>query len=446
MREYTQEEIEAEAREVQWGGYQANGYAKSEAQTEQPASTEEWPVMAEDAYHGLAGEVVSTIGPHSESDPVAVLVQFLVASGNLIGTRAYYQVERDRHHANLFAVLVGASSKGRKGTSWGWVKDICKVGFKEWTDDKVKGGLSSGEGLINEVRDAVSKWNAKEGLWEEVDPGVPDKRLLLIEAEFAACLSVMERHGNTISPLIRRAWDGDKLSTMTRNSPLTATGAHVSIIGHCTDTELKARLTRTEAANGFANRFLFPLVTRSKELPFGGALTDSQVLHLGESLAKIVNRLPQEPTRVTMTGAARAIWAAIYSDLSAGKPGLLGAVTARAEAQTIRLATLYALLDGKTQIDDCHLNAGLAVWEYCEASAAHVFGGALGDPVADEILTALRSSNDGMNRTTISGLFGRNQSSDRIGAALTTLLNNGLASYKIETLPKGGRLETWFAQ
>jgi len=47
-----------------------------------------------------------------------------------------------------------------------------------------------------------------------------------------------------------------------------------------------------------------------------------------------------------MTPAARAIWQAVYPELSEGSGGLHGSVTARAEAQCIRLALVYALLDG----------------------------------------------------------------------------------------------------
>lgn len=52
------------------------------------------------AYYGLAGDVVRTIAPHSEADPVAILVQFLTAVGNAIGRGPYYQVEGDRHGTN----------------------------------------------------------------------------------------------------------------------------------------------------------------------------------------------------------------------------------------------------------------------------------------------------------------------------------------------------------
>ena len=46
----------------------------------------------------------------------------------------------------------------------------------QWVGDRVKGGLSSGEGLINEVRDERREWNNKTGCEEIVDSGVKDKR------------------------------------------------------------------------------------------------------------------------------------------------------------------------------------------------------------------------------------------------------------------------------
>jgi hypothetical protein len=407
--------------------------------------------MDDNAYHGLVGNVVRTISPHSEADPVAIMIQFLVAVGNLIGRAAWYRVERDRHHVNLFAALVGASAKGRKGTSWGWVKEIVNYGFADWSADRVKTGLSSGEGFINEVRDAIVKWDPDAKRWDETDPGIADKRLLVNEAEFAGALAVMARHGNTLSPLIRRAWDGEKLATLTKNSPLKATGAHISIIGHITEAELRARLTRTDAANGFANRFLFPLVKRSKLLPFGGDLSDEAVQKLGEKLAKQIAKIPAGGCQIFMTQAAKKSWQTIYAQLSGDKPGLLGAITARAEAQTIRLAVLYALLDEENKelkLDAPHLDAALAVWEYCEASAVHIFGGTLGDPMADEILRALKvAGTAGMTRTDIRDHFGHNQSGNRIGAALTLLANAGRASSEKSNsgMTGGHPKETWFA-
>jgi hypothetical protein len=404
-----------------------------------------WPVMADEAYHGIAGEVVRTIAPHSEADPVALLIQFLVLAGNVIGRGPYWQVESTHHHSNLFAVLVGTSSKGRKGTSLERTRAIAKVADETWAEDRLKSGLSSGEGLINEVRDELQKWNAKESRFEIVDPGVDDKRLMLVEPEFAAALSVAERPGNTVSTLIRRAWDGDKLQTLTKGSPLCATDAHISLIAHITEDELRARITRTDCANGFANRFLFVLIKRSKELPFGGDLLESAIQTLGSRLAEVVAEA-RTVGRATMTPKARTMWTTVYSALSADRPGLLGAIVARAEAQTVRLAMLYAVLDGSHEIDVPHLSAALAVWEFAEASAVHIFGNALGDETADDILRALRQAGaEGMTRTQISDLFGRNRSAGRIGAALALLMTNGRA--RVEMRQTGGRpVEVWLAK
>jgi hypothetical protein len=136
-----------------------------------------WPAIDKAAFHGIAGDIVQTISPHSEADPVALLIQTLAMAGNVIG-RAHL-VESDRHRANLFAVLVGDSAKGRKGTSQGRIRSIVKVADETWTDDRIKGGLSSGEGFIEAVRDPVEKYDVKEKRSEIVDPGITDKRLII---------------------------------------------------------------------------------------------------------------------------------------------------------------------------------------------------------------------------------------------------------------------------
>src|SRR5262249_48216784 len=149
--------------------------------------------------------------------------------------------------------------------------------------------------------------------------------------------------------------------------------------------------------------------------------------------------------RITMTEGARELWCAVYSALSEGKAGLFGAVVARGEAQTVRLAMIYALLDGKQAIDVPHLEAALAFWEYAEASAERIFGERLGNPVADRILAALQDAGEGgLNRTTISGIFDKHQPTEKIGSALLMLSATGRA--RVEAKQTGGRpVEMWFA-
>jgi Protein of unknown function (DUF3987) len=425
-------------------GDQQQGEPRSDGQTAKFRQEDAWPIMDDAAYYGLAGEIVRTIDPHSEADPVALLVQVLVFFGNVIGNSAHYRVEADHHHATLFAALVGRSAKGRKGTSGGRVRSVIETVDQPWIEERMKGGLSSGEGLINEVRDEVKKWNPKKKVLETVDPGVTDKRLMVTEAEFANALAVMERPGNTLSPTIRNAWDGHTLSTLAKNCPLKATKPHISMVGHITEDELRAGITRTDMANGFANRFLFVCVRRSKLLPHGGNLHEAEILKLGQRIKAAVER-GKTVGRLQMTDAVRREWEAIYPDLSAERPGLLGAITARAEAQCVRLALIYALLDQRENIDVRHLRAALAVWEYCETSATRIFGNALGDPIADEIMRALlQAGSAGMTRTAIRDLFGRHRSGERIGMALSLLMTKGRARVE-EKMTRGRPSETWFA-
>jgi hypothetical protein len=403
-----------------------------------------WPKMDKAALHGIAGKVVTTIEPHSEADPNALLIQFLVAAGNAIGRAPFYRVEGDYHYTKLNVVLVGATGDGRKGTSLGRILQVMELGDKEWTQYRVQSGLVSGEGLIHHVRDPLSK--IKDGAMVEVDNGVSDKRLLIDAQEFAGTLAVIEKPGNTLSAVIRDAWGHKVLQTLGKVSPDKATGSHISIIAHITESELRRKLTRTELGNGFANRFLFAKVRRSKQLPHGGHLNEADLVRLGEQVKTAIEKA-NKIGRVTMTDAAAAAWAIAYRDLGAGREGMLGEVIARAAPQVIRIALIYAVLDNSTVIDLPHLRAGLAVWEFCEESAIQIFGDSLGDPVADTILAALKAvGSAGKSRTEISGLFGRHQTSEQIREALNLLLKYRKArSESVERDGPGRSTEVWFA-
>ena len=411
-----------------------------------------WPEpISPAAFHGLAGEFVRLIEPHTEADPVALLAQFLVAAGSVIGRGPHFTVEADRHHSNEFVVLVGESSRGRKGTSWGQVIRVVRAVDPEWADQRQQGGLSSGEGLIWAVRDPIiGRSIVKDkghviGVEEyEDDPGVSDKRLLVFEPEFASTLRVMGRDGSTLSPVTRQAWDSGDLRVLTKKSPARATGAHISIIGHVTRDELLRYLDRTEAANGFINRFLTICVRRARILPEGGNLQDLNLGPIFEQLGRAVEWGRGRGVLARDDGA-RALWCERYETLSAGAPGLFGAVVSRAEAHVLRLSLIYALLDGAAKIQRTHLEAALAVWNYAEASARYVFGDALGDPVADELLNALRAQPEGLTRKEISTVvFARNRAASEITRALDALHARGLARFESEGT-RGRPAERWYA-
>ncbi|WP_422931374.1 bifunctional DNA primase/polymerase [Singulisphaera sp. PoT] len=417
-----------------------------------PVVAREWPSPPRAAYAGLLGEIVGMIEPHTEADPVAILGQLLVGLGNLMGRNSYFQVESTRHYLNLFLGLVGESSKARKGTSWDQARSLLAAQDPAWDDDRIQFGLSSGEGLIWAVRDAIYKREAKKkdgkvvGHEEvEIDPGIDDKRLLVLETELGSTLKVLTREGNTLSGQLRQAWDNGRLRTLVKTNPAKATDAHISIIGHVTRAELVKNLTETEAANGFANRFLWLCVRRSKLLPFGGRISTVNFSGASRALAEVVD-FGRIERRLERDREADDLWASVYPELSEGRPGLLGSVIGRAEAQTMRLAALFAVVDRSEVIRLRHLEAGLTLWKYAEHSARFIFGDSLGDPDADRLMAALREAPQGLTRTQIrEDVFQKNKPSAEIARILGRLLEQG--SVRSERIDTGGRrpAELWLA-
>lgn len=400
------------------------------------------PEPDEKCFNGLAGDFVRLVAPNSEADPMALLSQFLVYFGNVVGRSPFIRIESDRHNTNLFCILVGATGSGRKGTSFRRVKDV----FKGIDIDHEAGchasGLASGEGLVWRVRDASAE--RKKGTEIVVDdPGIIDKRLLVVEGEFVQVLRVQGREGNTLSGSIRNLWDTGTVQNLTKNSPIKTTDAHVSIIGHITADELHHTLTAVEGANGYANRFLFVAVRRGKFLPFGGELSEYEVAQLRSRIGEAV-RFGKSVGQMKLTSSARDIWVREYERLETSRHGYLAKITQRASPYTLRLACIYALLDQSSAIDAVHLESALAFWKYAEDSARYIFGESLGNETAETILTALKETEGGLSRTAIRDLFDRHISKSRLDAALQSLLESNLAHF--ETQNTGGRKrETWFA-
>ena len=401
------------------------------------------PVLDEVALHGLAGDVARTIFQYSEANMAALLSNFLVLYGNCLGAGPHVRVEHTTHPFRLFAVLVGISGTARKGTSLSALKYLFRLVDESWAAECITGGLSSGEGLVYHVRDPVYTLDNK-GERKVADPGVDDKRLLLVEEEFSSTLKMAERQGNIVSEIIRRAFDTGNLATLTKNSPTRATGAHISILAHITQTELLQRLSQVEQANGYANRFLWLMVGRSKFIARPKGVPGPELDRLAWRLQESFNQA-RRLTEIDFDDETLAVWEDLYPALSNAGDGLGGALCNRADLHTLKLAGLYAVIDGSAVIQLPHLRAALGLWEYVAASTKCIFGDALGDPIQDTIYAALQQHPAGLTRTEIAALFAKHVKSDVIERGLTFLRHVGRV--RQETHPTSGRpTEHWYAE
>lgn len=377
-------------------------------------------VLAHEALCGLPGEIVRTIEPYSEADPVAILVNVLVMFGNVIGRGPFFRVEETPHYSNFYAVITGVTAKGRKGTSMSTPKKLFTAVDPTWVNDKITSGLSSGEGLIYAVRDYG--FDASSG---RNTPAITDKRILVVEEEFAQPLKTMKREGNILSPVLRDGWDGKNLHPLTKTDPIVASNPHISIIGHITEEELLRYLTQTEMGNGFANRFIWLYAKRSKLIPNPTGVPQEKLDHLSESLRIAVNEA-RTIVEMRRDEAAEIMWADIYQHLSEGERGLAGAVTSRAEAQVLRLSMLYALMNRSAVIKLDHLHAALALWEYSKKSVSLIFEDQVGDENVDFIRRVLRAMGK-LSVTHIHSLLGRNARKEEIQRIKNALRQAGIA-------------------
>ncbi len=206
-----------------------------------------------------------------------------------------------------------------------------------------------------------------------------------MESEFGRLLTVMGREGSTLSPVVRDAWDGVPMGRVLAREHAIVHGHHVGVVAHVTPVELRAKLCGTDAANGFGNRFIWLAVRRTRLVPF----PVSPVERVDQGLLAAVGAAiaeAQAPGEVPWSPDARDAWEDLYLELSLRRPyGLLAAMTARTEAQIVRLALVYALLDRSAVIDVPHLRAARALWDYAERSVRHVFGDSTGDRHADAL-------------------------------------------------------------
>lgn len=408
-------------------------------------------------FYGLAGEVVDLATEDSEVDPVAVYISFIVSIAALVGHRYIVHIGDFTHTGRLFTALVGATARARKGSSAQPVKRIIKKANEVYQKKSigdlsslidnelriVDGGLSSAEGLIWQLRDQSEELRGKD--LKPLHDGVFDKRLLIIEEELASVFKVCQREGNTLSPILRSAWDYSEnkvLEPLTKSNRLKATNPHINILGHITTCELLKVLDKTEIHNGLINRFLWACVKRSKIIAFPKRMDDSKVFEIAIKIASVMSKsltFDSDSREIAISAEAKEYWDKKYREISIDYPGELGSSTARNETTAHRLALIFAVLDEKEIIDVEHYRAAIDVINFSFESCRYLFD----KPATDtddgkKLLAAL--GNGEMTQTDISKLFGNNRSKDQ----LTALLDNLKAAKRIDsTKVKGSKTVTW---
>jgi hypothetical protein len=386
-----------------------------------------------EALHGLMGDIVKYFEPYTEAHPAGMLFLLCTMSGNYIGRGPHAKVGFEEHFLNFFNLTIGDSGAG-KGQSESVISPFFKKIDPDYIKSCIHNGVSTGEGLIRYVQDEVLvKRKNKQGNWEEVvkEFGVEDKRAVVIDEEFNNILNSNAKLNATLGGVLKKSWDGpDELKVGNATNPYKATDPHISIVGHIITDELLSGLTSLDMMNGFANRFLYTYVERTKDLDEGGEIASLNLDKHIQAFKNIFKYIKHQNkignNEVKRSKNSERIWKKFCKKWRNVKhSGVLNSITKRARPQVLRLSTLRALMDGSFEVKTQHLNAAIAMWDYSFDTAKFVFGETSGDSFVEEIKTILEMHPLGMTFTDILK-FKYNRDPDKIRKAINSLMINKL--------------------
>lgn len=377
----------------------------------------EFPIPHEGCYYGIAGRFAFDACQQSEADPIGVMIHLLTWVGAYFGNKAVLRLGDVEAPPRLFSVTA-SSAGGGKGTAAAPVRKL----MQDYVDTRLRklglplilyrdGPMSSGEGLAWAVRDAAET-DDEDG--NQTDKGVPDKRLMIVEEEFAAVLQAARREGNTVSAAIRRFWDTGNFSPLTKNNRITVTDAHVCFVGHITYEELVKRLEQSEYATALASRILWICVRRPKIVAIPESIPVVKMLHYADEIAKAI-QFSSEVNELLLTPESLELWSTLALSLAK----VNSPMSERSRVQVLRIACIFALLDSTDQVMPQHLCAAKHIWDYCLGSVAYIFEGEQNEDEG-KIIAALRK-HGGLTTTQIRvNVFQQNIKS----AAMNTLLKS----------------------
>ena len=336
------------------------------------------PVLPDDALYGLPGRVALKLSESTGADPASILGMFMTCFGNAIGRQPHVMFYGHDEPGLLFTLVVGKWARGRKGTAWNAVRKLFETAEPEWSAKDIESGLQSSEAMIEAVADSPNG----------------DPRLLILETEFARFIAAMSAQRKFASRM-RTAYDGETLAARrVKQSPLISTQHMISIIGMITPSEL---IQLQKLSGGLESRMLYVYSAPARKTRTDPFKVDETEINLAEEVKEAIGHAwdgvlagcgPITAELAELRGIAPKTKFTINDDIAEQwkdtiEPAIediadaVGAdyerYTARAQTHTIRLALLYALADGASEIGWPHVKAAMAFVEFCMFSARRIF-------------------------------------------------------------------------
>jgi hypothetical protein len=336
------------------------------------------PVLPDDALYGLPGRVALKLSESTGADPASILGMFMTCFGNAVGRQPHVMFYGHDEPGLLFTLVVGKWARGRKGTAWNAVKKLFGQAEPDWSANRIESGLQSSEAMIEIVQDSPNG----------------DPRLLILETEFARFIAAMSAQRKFASRM-RTAYDGEPLAARrVKQPPLIATQHMISIVGMITPREL---LDLQKLTGGLESRMLYFYSAPARMTRTDPFKVDQSEINLANEVKEAIGHAwdsillgtdPISAALAEMRGIAPKTKFPIADDVAERWVDEIGPAvediaeavgedyaryTARAQTHVVRLALIYALTDGASEIDWPHIKAAMALTEFCMFSARRIF-------------------------------------------------------------------------
>ena len=429
-----------------------------EAESEEPDNTRSPPMVTDDMFPGILGDIVGACSRHCEAVPVAVSINTLIYFSALVGPMVHLPIGDENRLLNDFALMVGPSGLGKGASNHGPRRIFNRVeeflaldldrqfqegssnGIKQYSPLRVhNGGLSSGEGLAAALDDG-------EGEGKTVS--VTDKRTLVFESEFANSMNMSQRSGNILMMVLRNAYDGVTIQPLTKRDRVKVSDPYVCLIAHITARELAEHdQFQTLANNGMLNRFLILWQQPDREVPFPSPVDQGVVDHMANLLAERIlfarrnshethwKKIRSQSLAITFSQDAITLWESEYGKLlNRADCDVVKVLTRRHRLHALILASLFAFMDLRSEIRTADIKSALAWCEYSRQSVVYIFN-TLSDQrkaiqiygLSRKVLFAVYRLNDKNNqctKTDIHNWFSRKLKSEQLQASLECLMHH----------------------
>jgi hypothetical protein len=269
-------------------------------------------------------------------------------------------------YSNLYVVIVGPTSVSRKTTVLRRARSVLQRAFtQDWL--RWARSVGSAEGLLERFCRESEAGSGKSK--QLVFAPIPGQRLILDESEFTGLFVKMSRPATAnLLEVFLTLYDGEDYKPHTRSRPMEIQQPFFSILSATTPTMLEKRIDDIHLTSGLLPRFAFFQATPRTPIAYPELSSAEGLEQLALGLQRLSLYAQELSQSLELTPDARQAWEPVYISFQEEQrtiEGIGADLLSRMTALAMKVALIYAVMQGHRSIFEEDLHAGVSVARYC---------------------------------------------------------------------------------